>query len=75
MSGAQEGYSWRLNIGSIQVNMPSITTATPKMFTPSPALTMSMTFRWPYENTIALGGFATGRRNANEVQSVDGSKM
>lgn len=62
-------------MGAIQVNVPSITTATPKIFIPSPALTMSITFRWPYENTIALEGFDTGRRNANEVHSVVGIKI
>lgn len=62
-------------MGTIQVNMPSITTATPTILMPSPALTMSITFRWPYEKTIALGGFATGRRNANEVHRVEGIKI
>lgn len=28
-------------MGTIQVNVPSITTATPKMLTPSPALTLN----------------------------------
>lgn len=36
---------------------------------------MSITFRWPYENTIALGGFDTGRRNENEVHRVEGNKI
>lgn len=62
-------------MGTIQTNRPSITTATPKTLTPSPALTMSITVRWPYEKTIALGGFATGKRNANEVHRVEGNKI
>lgn len=33
---------------------------------------MSIMLKWPYENTMALGGFATGSRNANEVHSVVG---
>lgn len=62
-------------MGTIQVNTPTITTATPTILMPSPALTMSITLRWPYEKTTALDGFATGRRNANEVHRVDGIKI
>lgn len=38
-------------------------------------LTMSITVKWPYENTMALAGFATGSRNAKEVHKVAGIKM
>lgn len=41
IKGAQVGYVWRSNMGTIQVNVPSITTATPTMLTPSPALTLN----------------------------------
>lgn len=35
-------------------------------------LTMSGTVKWPYENTMAFGGLATGKRNAHEALIVAG---
>lgn len=34
---------------------------------------MSVTLKWPPENTIALGGVATGNMKANEQAIVAGS--
>lgn len=36
-------------------------------------LTMSRTFRFPYEKTMALGGVATGSMKAREAAIVHGS--
>lgn len=36
---------------------------------------MSIIVKWPYENTMALAGFATGSKNAKEVHKVAGIKM
>ena len=33
---------------------------------------MSETFRYPYENAIALGGVATGSMNAYEAETAAG---
>lgn len=38
-------------------------------------LTMSITFRCPYENTTAFGGVATGNMNENEVAMAVGNIM
>lgn len=38
-------------------------------------LTISITFKYPYENTIVFGGVATGNMNANEVDIADGSMI
>lgn len=36
---------------------------------------MSDTWRWPYENTMAFGGVATGSMKANEALRVPGIMM
>ena len=36
-------------------------------------LTMSITLRYPYENTTAFGGVATGNMKANEVATAVGN--
>lgn len=44
-----------------------------KIFMPSPALAISLTFKKPPENTMALGGVATGNIKAKEQATVAGS--
>lgn len=67
------GRLWKSNKLLPIVSVLPMRTKTHTTFTINPAVTVSMTLTYPYENTIALGGEAAGSMKANEAASAEGN--
>lgn len=70
---AQEGNVSSLKMGILQLLMDNVIASTPMILSRNPARAISDTLRPPKENTMALGGVATGSMKAREAARVQGS--
>lgn len=69
---AHEGKVSRENMTRPQLLMARLMQAMPMIFITTPVFAMSDTLRKPEENTMALGGVATGSMKAKEALRVQG---